>query len=72
MVAASFELLHSHPYFLTRIDLALWSINERLAGREGTDIDPPNQRWIDDIHSIAQSNRDALADLENEIHGHRN
>jgi hypothetical protein len=27
----------------------LWSINEQMAGREGYEIDPPAEDWIDDL-----------------------
>jgi hypothetical protein len=29
--------------------VALWSIHERLAGKEGTDLPPPDEGWLEDL-----------------------
>lgn len=35
------------------MDALLWSINERMAGREGLDLDPLGTEWLDDLMDIA-------------------
>lgn len=33
---------------------ALWSLNERAAGREGADLPPPSLRWVADCEALAR------------------
>ena len=35
------------------MDALLWSINERLAGRQGIDLEPPSYDWVADIVECA-------------------
>lgn len=61
----------SHPQVVHTTLLALWSINERLAGREGLNITLPGMEWMQDLLDIgeieseeARNNRGmSLADL---------
>lgn len=48
----------SHPDMLAAIVLPLWSINERLANREGLDLPMPTNRYIDDIVHILRDKAD--------------
>lgn len=55
----------SHPEVVaTQADL-LWSINERLAGREGMDVPRLGRAWLDDVIAMAERESASLEDLEN-------
>lgn len=32
--------------------VALWSINERLAGRAGVDLPRPDESWVEDLLDV--------------------
>lgn len=48
-----------HPEIDTRVDALLWSINERLGGRPGLEIEPLGTTWLDDLWrlSVEESRR---------------
>lgn len=45
----------SHPYNIGYVQLALWSINERLGGKSGQDLPLPSLEYLDDIVAIMES-----------------
>lgn len=45
--------------------VALWSINERLAGRPGADLEPLGNQWAGDLLLLAYEQRKALKELRN-------
>jgi len=38
---------------VARQDLLLWSINERLGGNPGQDVDYPTMDWLEDLTEMA-------------------
>lgn len=40
-----------HPDVTHFERLALWSINERLAGRAGLDLPEPDEEWLEDLEA---------------------
>ena len=43
---------------------ALWSINERLAGRPGMDFPRLGILWLDDMLTMAEREAEAIEDVE--------
>lgn len=41
-----------HPYLVETQLTLLWSINERLAGKQGLTLPPLNSNYIDDIEAV--------------------
>lgn len=41
--------------------MLLWSINERLAGREGADVEAPSLGWLSDCLDLAVNEGTQLA-----------
>lgn len=55
MVAASCSVgAAHHPEVVTTTLELLWSINERLAGREGIDVPPPSLAFLQDVSDVAR------------------
>lgn len=55
-----------HPYIDQTMLLLLWSINDRLKGREGLELDPPSLFWIDDLYIAASAEQDEADKRERE------
>ena len=42
----------------------LWSINEKLSGREGIDLPPPDGAWLDDLIPLAREENKETESLQ--------
>jgi hypothetical protein len=55
MVRLALGKMRQHPYVIQYQQWALWSINERLAGREGQDLPRPETRYLGDLVTIQRA-----------------
>lgn len=49
------EMIHAHPEPILQAVSLLWSINEKLSGRDGLEIEKPNQDWVVDIFKVVRA-----------------
>jgi hypothetical protein len=57
----------NHPYVISYLHVALWSINERLGGREGLNLPEPSLEYIDDIVSIVDQEHKERKRIQQEL-----
>lgn len=43
--------------------MALWSINERLAGRQGLDIEQPTRDWMVDLFPVDEEEEELVDEV---------
>ena len=60
MVRAAVHVAQRHPELDQRFDDLLWSINERLVGREGLDLERNSGAWVGDLVQIAIDEANAV------------
>ena len=55
-----------HPEWLDYVACALWSLNERAAGRPGLDLEPLPRAYLSDVLEVALAESEHLAQLQEE------
>lgn len=52
LIEGSVRWGHWHPELVWRQDQLLWSINEKLGGREGAKLQPLSWQWLEELLSL--------------------